>query len=175
MSTVPQKSKGSGVSTKIIYIALAVAAVIVLVCGGVFVWLLVGTIEWGPGVSYGGGGRVDNRATFPTGENATTLPPETVIKAFFAEVANEQLSAAYDRTTVGFQGRVSLNMFSQIVQQNKPLIGHLNRRMTQVSQGERTRTYKGYVGGGPYGGVTEFTLTVFNSPDGWRVDEFSAK
>jgi hypothetical protein len=167
MSTVPKSG-----SDKTIYILLAGAGMIVVVCLGLFGW----------GLTYFIGGRDDvtrttrtkrPNQTFATGEGAAMLNPDQVVRAFFKELAESQLEDAYQRTSVSFQGQMSQNDFNEFIRKNNAFIGHLSLNYSTTGQTDSgIKKYKGKAYGGENGGVS-FSLELSKEDEGWRVRTFS--
>jgi len=165
--------KGSNFSNQTVYLILAGAAALILILGCGFVYLIVGSLGDGGGSLTKGGQKVNPKATYPSGEDASGLKPEQVANAFLNDLREDRLSDAYQRTSVGFQGSMSQNDFNEFVSKNKALIGHVTWRHTQTGKSaDGSRTFKGNVGGGLHGS-TDFTLEIGPEDEGWRVRRFS--
>ncbi|MBL8797862.1 MAG: hypothetical protein JNM56_28450 [Planctomycetia bacterium] len=162
MSTVQNKSD------KMLYILLAGAGLMVVVCLGLFgygMMYFVGARD---------GGAPPSRAkrpnqTYPTGEGAATLNPDQVVRAFFKEVGESQFEDAYQRTSTSFQGQMSQNDFNEFLRKNSAFIGHLSLTYSTSGQTDTgVRKYKGKAFGGENGGVS-FSLELSHEDEGWRV------
>lgn len=171
MSTVPKRP---GLSNKVVYGLIGVAAVIMLLCTGIFLWMVAGSMSFGGGgQQLKSGNSIRPGGTFLKGDDASVLKPEVVIKAFLTELSQEQVEDAYERTSRGFRSSMSQSDFNAMVQKNKALIGHLSIRYKGVTKSnDGIQMYKGHVGGGP-NGACDFTLKIAQDGDGWRITEFT--
>jgi hypothetical protein len=170
MSTVPKKSDHS---SKIVFGLIGVAALIMLGCLGIFVWKVAGSMGFGDGQQLKTGlGGIKTGQTYLQGEDASGLKPEEVARAFLGELGKEQYEEAYQRTSSGFQGRMSQADFNEMIRQNKALVRHLSFRYKGVTKAAGVQIYKGIVSGGPNGSC-EFTMKIGQDGDGWRVYEFT--
>jgi hypothetical protein len=171
MSTVP-KSR-SGLSNKTVYILLAVAVIIVLLFIIILMYLVLKSLpgsDGGMNVKSGQGDRVGG--TFHTGEKASLLKPDEVMKAFLNELSQEQTEDAYQRTSRGFQSSMSQNDFNTMINKNKALIRWEFYRIKGRTGGGSTLTYRGHVGGGP-NGACDFTMEIGQESEGWRITKFT--
>jgi len=170
MSTVPKKPDHT---SKIVFGLIGLAAMIMLSCLGIFIVKVAGSMGFGdggqqlrtsPGIRTG--------ETFLRGDNASILKPEEVAKAFLNEIGKEQFEEAYQRTSQGFQGRMSQADFNDMIRQNRALIRHLSFRYKGTTKAAGVLIYRGIVSGGPNGSC-EFTMKIGQDGDGWRVYEFT--
>jgi hypothetical protein len=170
MSTVSKKSDHS---SKIVFGLIGVAALIMLGCLAIFVVKVAGSMGFGEGQQLRTGlGGIKSGQTYLQGEDASVLKPEEVARAFLTEIGKEQFEEAYQRTSSGFQGRMSQADFNEMIRQNKALIRHLSWRTKGTTKASGTLIYRGVVSGGPNGSC-EFTLKIGQDGDGWRVYEFT--
>src|SRR5258708_3266256 len=111
MSTAPKSSKSS--QNIIIYALIGGALLIVLICSGVLVaWAKPWNWSWGDEPSYGGKGK--SKVTYPTGDEASTLSKAQVLDAFLRDLKDDRIEDAYDRTSTGFKGMMSLSSFREM-------------------------------------------------------------
>ena len=171
MSTAP---KSRGMDKRIVYGAIAVAVVVLLVCGGIFVPFIVKKLDlFG---SSGGGGAVNTkRGVAPkTFREDAVLKPVDAAEGFLGAISIQDYGLALKRfSTIGFQGRYGATTLREVVEKNgKGLIGWTERgTLSLVSQTQDSKTYQSEVGGGPHGSA-RFEIVVSNEGDGWRVSEF---
>jgi hypothetical protein len=167
------KPSSSTFSNKTVYILLGGAAVLVLICGGVFMWLVLKSLGGASAGVQGGDPKVNLKATYPKGDDAFQLKDDEVMKAFFSELRGNQLEDAYQRTSVAFQTQLSFVEFKELIEKNRAVIGHLNMRYKVFGGEAGGKTYKVHVTGGP-NGSTDCTLVIGAERGGGRkIHQFS--
>jgi hypothetical protein len=152
-----------------VFILLGVAAVVLLACIIPMIYLLVTLLD----VPDRAGGSTRPQATYTKGGPSGTLTAREVIEAFLLELKDEQIEDAYtERTSVSFQGQMSLGDFRQLIEKNRGFIRHTNYRLSGGGQSEGGQQWKGRVSGGPFG-PAEFTIITRREPEGFRIVQFT--
>jgi hypothetical protein len=170
MSTAP---KTRGLDKRIVYGLVAVIAVMVLLCAGIFFAYLMKNLNL-----FGGGGGITPTQGGVRGKRTfredAVLKPQEAAQAFLGALCDEEYGQALRKYgSIGFQGRYSPTTLRELVErEGKGLIGFtVQESLNPVGQSPEGRKFRGEVGGGSYGPV-RFEITVFNDSEGWRVNDF---
>jgi hypothetical protein len=171
MSTSP---KSRGMDRRILYGLIALAVLVALVCGTLFLYFIAKNLF--ASSSGGGSGPTSARGGIgpKTFREDAVLKPEQAAEGFIGAIGNEEYGQALKYySTIGFQGRYSATTLrEQVEREGRGLIGWKERTPFNALGGSaESKRYKGEVGGGP-NGPTRFEVTVSLDGEGWRVSEF---